>query len=232
MPSKVAKFHEQASAEYDAAFDWYPERSPDAALRFDAEVDRAVLEILQAPQRWAAGPHSTRRFLLRHFPFTLICRERESGAIQILAVAHTSRKPGYWKERLGGVAQLLIDVVGAIYAEGTPSLRFFATGVGNVDARPKQNRIHLQHRRPPVKKNAKDGHLSVSSTQRSLKVGQPPDYRPKPGGVLNQIPFGASDRAATMSGQPSPLKSANANPYTVPLPSFQRTSRKLCAPVL
>ena len=49
-------------------------------------------------------------------------------------------------------------------------------------------------------------------------------YRPGIGSVLSQIAFGASERAATMSGQPSPLKSANANPYTVPLPSFQRTS--------
>ncbi len=67
MPSRVAKFHEEASAEYDAAFDWYLERSPDAALRFDAEVDRALAQIIEASQRWAAGPHSTRRFLLRQF---------------------------------------------------------------------------------------------------------------------------------------------------------------------
>ena len=100
MPSKSAEFHEQASAEYDAAFDWYLERSPEAAVRFDAELDRALAQIIQAPQRWAAGPHSTRRFLLRQFPFTLIYRERESGKIQIVAVAHTSRKPGYWKGRL------------------------------------------------------------------------------------------------------------------------------------
>jgi hypothetical protein len=44
----------------------------------------------------------------------------------------------------------------------------------------------------------------------SANVGS--NYRPETGGVLNQIPFGASDRAATMSGQPSPLKSANAMP--------------------
>lgn len=37
-----AAFHEEASAEYDAAFDWYLERSPDAALRFDAEMQRAL----------------------------------------------------------------------------------------------------------------------------------------------------------------------------------------------
>jgi toxin ParE1/3/4 len=95
----AAEFHQEATAEYDAAFDWYLQRSLDAALRFDAEVDRALAQIVAAPRRWAAGSHSTRRFLLRQFPFTLIYRQRGS-AIQIVAVAHTSRKPGYWKQRL------------------------------------------------------------------------------------------------------------------------------------
>jgi plasmid stabilization system protein ParE len=100
MPTNLAQFHHEAAAEYDAAFDWYLARSPDAALKFDTEVDRALVQIIQAPQRWAIGPHSTRRFLLRQFPFTLIYREKTSADIQILAVAHTSRKPGYWKRRL------------------------------------------------------------------------------------------------------------------------------------
>jgi len=100
VPTESARFHSEASAEYDAAFDWYLQRSPDAALQFDAEVDRALAEIIAAPRRWAEGPHSTRRFLLRRFPFTLIYREQTAGEIQILAIAHTSRKPGYWKQRL------------------------------------------------------------------------------------------------------------------------------------
>jgi plasmid stabilization system protein ParE len=100
MPTKSAEFHDEATAEYEAAFDWYLERSPDAALGFDAEVDRALAEIIAAPRRWASGPHSTRRFLLRKFPFTLIYREQGSGSILIVAVAHTSRKPGYWKGRV------------------------------------------------------------------------------------------------------------------------------------
>jgi len=71
MPTSLAKFHGQAAAEYDAAFDWYLARSPDAALKFDAEVDRALAQIIQAPQRWAVGPHSTQRFLLRQFFFVI-----------------------------------------------------------------------------------------------------------------------------------------------------------------
>jgi plasmid stabilization system protein ParE len=100
MPIDFADFHDEAAAEYDAAFDWYLQRSPDAALKFDAEVERALAQIIQNPQVWAAGSHSTRRFLLRQFPFILIYRERPDGTIQIVAVAHTSRRPGYWKGRL------------------------------------------------------------------------------------------------------------------------------------
>ena len=99
MPTNAVQFHQEASQEYDAAFDWYLQRNPNAALRFDAEVDRALADIIDGPKRWAAGPHSTRRYLLRRFPFTLIYRERAAN-IQIIAVAHTSRKPGYWKHRL------------------------------------------------------------------------------------------------------------------------------------
>lgn len=100
MPANFALFHEEAAAEYDAAFEWYLERSPDAALRFDAEVEQGLAQIYESPRRWAAGSHSTRRFLLRQFPFILIYRERPDASIQIVAVAHTSRRPGYWAKRL------------------------------------------------------------------------------------------------------------------------------------
>jgi plasmid stabilization system protein ParE len=52
--------------------------------------------IAEAPQRWPAGPHGTRKFLLHRFPFAVIYRELPS-AIQVLAVAHGRWRPGYWK---------------------------------------------------------------------------------------------------------------------------------------
>jgi hypothetical protein len=42
MCSDAVDLHDEASAEYDAAFDWYLQRSPDAALNFDAEVEHAL----------------------------------------------------------------------------------------------------------------------------------------------------------------------------------------------
>ena len=99
MPTKQVTLHDEAGRDYDAAFDWYLERSPQAAVRFGEAVERALREIAAAPQRWARGSHGTRRFLLRGFPFLLIYRDH-NDEIQVLAVAHTSRRPGYWKTRI------------------------------------------------------------------------------------------------------------------------------------
>jgi toxin ParE1/3/4 len=99
VPTRTVELHEEAAADYDVAFDWYLERSHDAAVSFDAEFERALGEITQAPQRWATGPFQTRRFLLRRFPYLVVYRELDSMIVQILAVAHTSRKPDYWKDR-------------------------------------------------------------------------------------------------------------------------------------
>jgi plasmid stabilization system protein ParE len=99
MAAKPVRFHEDADAEYENAFDWYLARSPHAAAEFAAELSRAVELIAQAPRRWAPGLGGTRRFLLRRFPFALVYRELPL-VIQVLAVAHSHRRPGYWKTRL------------------------------------------------------------------------------------------------------------------------------------
>lgn len=100
MPTRRVTLHDEAAADYDAAFEWYLERSPDAAVRFDETVGHAFTEIARAPQRWPRGSYGTRRFLLRGFPYMLIYREANADMIEILAVAHTSRRPGYWVERV------------------------------------------------------------------------------------------------------------------------------------
>lgn len=99
MVSKKIEFHEAASLELEAAFDWYLERSEPAAVRFAAEIDEALASIVQAPQRWPQNNFSTRKFVLRRFPFVLFYREL-ALSIQIIAIAHGHRRPGYWKNRL------------------------------------------------------------------------------------------------------------------------------------
>ena len=99
MTSKSVEFHEEASLEYEAAFEWYFERSEPVASRFAGELNCAIGLIAEAPHRWPAGVRGTRRLLLQRFPFAVVYRELPS-TIQILAVAHGRRRPGYWKQRV------------------------------------------------------------------------------------------------------------------------------------
>jgi len=92
-------FHEEAAAEFKEAFRWYFERSTAIAAEFADEVIRAVENIAEAPHRWPAQIAGTRKFVMHRFPFLIIYREAASG-IQILAVAHAKRRPGYWRSRL------------------------------------------------------------------------------------------------------------------------------------
>ena len=94
MESKEVEFHEAASREYETAFAWYFERSQRAALQFAREVEGAVASIAEAPERFPSGVQGTRRLLLQRFPFAVVYRELPS-VIQVLAVAHGRRRPGY-----------------------------------------------------------------------------------------------------------------------------------------
>jgi plasmid stabilization system protein ParE len=99
MKSKEVEFHGAAAAELEAALDWYLERSESAAERFAVELRRAVALVAESPGRWPAGGNNTRKFPLRKFPFAIIYREL-LHVVQILAVAHSHRRPDYWKRRL------------------------------------------------------------------------------------------------------------------------------------
>src|SRR5947209_11402593 len=98
MTNKEVEFHEAAITEYEAALDWYMERSVAAGAKSAEEVGRAIIKIAEARQRWPAGKLGTRRSLLARFPFAIVYRELPA-IIQVLAVAHGHRRPGYWKNR-------------------------------------------------------------------------------------------------------------------------------------
>jgi plasmid stabilization system protein ParE len=98
MTPRKVEFHEEASEEYLAAFEWYFERSESVATRFMLEVSRAIGLIADAHHRWPEYESGFRKFVLRRFPFVAVYREL-SSAIQVLAIAHSRRRPGYWKSR-------------------------------------------------------------------------------------------------------------------------------------
>jgi toxin ParE1/3/4 len=91
--------HPAAIEEAEAAARWYRERSHLAANRFVRELNQVIDKILEAPRRWPRGTNGTRKLNLPCFPFTVVYFESEFH-IQILAIAHGRRRPGYWKNRL------------------------------------------------------------------------------------------------------------------------------------
>jgi plasmid stabilization system protein ParE len=99
MSRQRVVYHDGAKADVKNAVTWYQKRSHKAALDFIEELDQAANAIRKAPDRWPSGKNDTRRFLLWRFPFAIIYFE-EKPVITILAVAHASRRPEYWKRRM------------------------------------------------------------------------------------------------------------------------------------
>ena len=98
MAAPNVRLHHDAIAEAKAAYDWYAKRNPTAANAFISELDNAISQIQTGPERWTMHLHGTRKFLLRRFPYSVVYRITKS-AIQVIAVAHGRRRPGYWKSR-------------------------------------------------------------------------------------------------------------------------------------
>jgi toxin ParE1/3/4 len=92
------EFHPIADAELGAAAEFYEGRIPGLGNDLLAEVER-VCALLSENQ--SLGPrldYEHRRVALRRFPFGLIYRVR-NATVQIVAVAHRRRWPGYWRRR-------------------------------------------------------------------------------------------------------------------------------------
>jgi toxin ParE1/3/4 len=99
MPETQVVFHRLAGREYRSARDWYAARSAEVAGRFRDAVDRAVQRIAKDPEALARLGTAYRWVRVNRFPYVLVFREKSPGLIMVVAVAHTSRRPGYWRRR-------------------------------------------------------------------------------------------------------------------------------------
>jgi toxin ParE1/3/4 len=99
MGSLKVRYHPEAAKELAEAIDWYAARDPRVAERFGDLYVEKLREVLKSPRRWARHRDGTRQVYLRPFSYLLIVREL-GEALQVVAVAHTSRRQGYWRKRL------------------------------------------------------------------------------------------------------------------------------------
>ena len=99
MTIRQVEIHPDALIEAEAAVAWYAERSSRAPAAFIEEIDSAIQSILNTPKRWPIFESDFRRVPLFRFPYSIVYREKSDDLVQILAVAHGRRRPGYWKMR-------------------------------------------------------------------------------------------------------------------------------------
>ena len=91
--------HPEAESDLREAAKYYRERAGAAlAQAFLAEFEHAVGLLMRHPLLGALWLHGKRRLVMKHFPFSVIYAVVAQD-IQVFAVAHQSRRPGYWKSR-------------------------------------------------------------------------------------------------------------------------------------
>ena len=98
--TKLVRLHPAAREEFLEANSWYAERDPAVADRFVDALQTILGRLSDHPE---IGPvwelHAAiRRIPFAGFPFVAFYRVREE--VQVVSIAHSSRRPGYWLERL------------------------------------------------------------------------------------------------------------------------------------
>ena len=102
--TKSITFDDEAVEELESAAQWYEARRQDLGIDFVRDVREALLRIASRPRTWPLAPNvpehlNARRFVLRRFPYAVVFAELASE-IRVLAIAHTSREPGFWRGRI------------------------------------------------------------------------------------------------------------------------------------
>lgn len=82
-----------------AAAAWYGQQQQDLLTRFLQKWKDAENRMAASPQRHRCFEGELRKCRFEIFPYALVFRIR-NDELQVLAVMHMSRRPGYWKDRV------------------------------------------------------------------------------------------------------------------------------------
>jgi plasmid stabilization system protein ParE len=94
---------QEAAEELEEAVAWYELQRNGLGAELARAVD-AALDVLESPTApvvaipGRAGTRGLKRLILRRFPFDVIVRQNNDEVV-IIAFAHQSRRPGYWRSR-------------------------------------------------------------------------------------------------------------------------------------
>lgn len=102
MAERAVRLHLDAEAELEAAYEWYAQRDVILAGRFLEQFRVGCQLIGERPGSYPldeGASSAIRYYQFKKFPYLILFRE-EDEVIQIIAVAHTACRPGYWQGRL------------------------------------------------------------------------------------------------------------------------------------
>jgi toxin ParE1/3/4 len=92
------QYHPDAVTEMAEAALFYEDRQTGLGERLLNAIEEALEVIKTHPTMWRADERGRRKYRVKRFPYLLIYKVTQQ-TIVILAIAHTSRKPGYWESR-------------------------------------------------------------------------------------------------------------------------------------
>lgn len=93
------RVHPEAESDFREAADYYRTRAgANVAEAFLAEFERALGVLGSRPLIGAAAAGTYRRLSMRRFPFSVFYVVLHED-VQVFAVAHHRRRPGYWHGR-------------------------------------------------------------------------------------------------------------------------------------
>ncbi len=97
-----ARFLKPAELEVDEAIEYFDQQREGLGDRFEQDLVETVRFIAERPLTGKPLTALVRKFRLRTFRYNLIY-VIDADEVIVVAVAHHSRRPGYWHKRLADV---------------------------------------------------------------------------------------------------------------------------------
>ena len=99
-------WHPAAQSELDADIEWYEARHLGLGDRFERTSLDVIEDLVGAPHAGPVWPGWARQPFVRSravggFPYRVVYLH-DDHTLTIVAVAHTKRMPGYWRDRVPG----------------------------------------------------------------------------------------------------------------------------------
>ena len=94
----LVSFGPSAQRELEEAADFYDLESPGLGIRFGDAVSAALEALLGFPESCPELLGKTRKLVLQRYPYSVLYWT-DGTHIVVSAIAHQSRRPGYWRDR-------------------------------------------------------------------------------------------------------------------------------------